>query len=54
MIYVLDQEAKNMTIFDSTPPSDRIKDNVPFKRYVKSILRLEQDYRLDMDVQGFG
>ena len=31
-----------------------IKDDVPFKRYVKSILRLEQDYRLDMDVQGFG
>ena len=52
MLYVLDQEALSMTIVDTIPPLERMKDDIPFKRYVRSILRLEQDHRLRMDAEG--
>jgi hypothetical protein len=52
MLYVLDQEALNMTILDTTLPPERMKGNIPFKRYVRTIIQMEQDYMLGMKAQG--
>jgi len=54
MLYVLHQEALSMTIFDTTPPPERMKDDIPFKRYVKTIMQMEQDYIIGMQAQDSG
>jgi hypothetical protein len=38
MLYVLDKEALNMTILDTTLAPERMKGDIPFKRYVRTII----------------
>jgi hypothetical protein len=54
MLYVLNQEALSMTILDTTPPLERMKDDIPFKRYVKTIMQMEHDYMIGLNAQGSG
>ena len=36
MLYVFDQEVLSMTILDTTPPPELMKDDIPFKEVCKN------------------
>lgn len=46
MLYVLDHEANSMTMIDTRPTLYWLEDNIPYKRYIRTLIKMGSNYKL--------